>query len=245
MLHNVEVRTGDQYPDLIPRIAKLSRQLFPRFVFKGDREVDKRWESVLESYPGYQFALFAGGEMVGAGVTTPMCWDGTKENLPDLFSDIFPRRKENFNVLCALAGLVSPGFQGKGLSREVLINMKQIAKQHNLTSLIVPVRPTHKKYYPLISLPDYLRWRREDGYLFDPWLRVHEKLGAPILRILPEGVRAEGTVADWEEWTGMRFMTSGSYVVPGALNPVEIDVEKNKGIYIEPNVWMEHPLSND
>jgi hypothetical protein len=32
-----------------------------------------------------------------------------------------------------------------------------------------------------------------------------------------------GTVAEWEEWTGMRFPDSGAYVVPGALVPVDID----------------------
>ena len=38
-----------------------------------------------------------------------------------------------------------------------------------------------------------------------------------------------GTVADWEEWTGMQFPETGTYVVPGALQPVEIDVESDAG----------------
>ncbi len=50
----------------------------------------------------------------------------------------------------------------------------------------------------------------------------------------------EGSVADWEAWTGMRFPESGQYVVPGALNPVTIDREADQGRYIEPNVWMLH-----
>jgi hypothetical protein len=48
-------------------------------------------------------------------------------------------------------------------------------------------------------------------------------------------------VADWEEWTEMTFPESGAYVVPGALVPVEIDRERNEGVYVEPNVWMVHP----
>jgi hypothetical protein len=29
--------------------------------------------------------------------------------------------------------------------------------------------------------------------------------------------------------------------VPGALVPVEVDHERDDGLYIEPNVWMVHP----
>jgi len=51
-----------------------------------------------------------------------------------------------------------------------------------------------------------------------------------------------GTVADWEEWTGMRFPESGTYVVSGALEPIAIDLAADRGVYVEPNIWMHHPL---
>ena len=51
-----------------------------------------------------------------------------------------------------------------------------------------------------------------------------------------------GTVAEWEEWTHMRFPKSGRYVVPGALEPVVIDRENDLGRYVEPNVWMRHQI---
>ena len=54
-------------------------------------------------------------------------------------------------------------------------------------------------------------------------------------------MRIPGTVAQWEEWTGVAFPESGPYVVPGALVPVEIDRERDEGLYVEPNVWMVHP----
>ena len=34
---------------------------------------------------------------------------------------------------------------------------------------------------------------------------------------------------------------SGVYVVSGALVPIEIDRERDEGVYVEPNVWMVHP----
>jgi hypothetical protein len=87
----------------------------------------------------------------------------------------------------------------------------------------------------------YIEWRRDDGMLFDPWLRTHERLGAKILKVAPRSMRIPGTVAQWEEWAEMEFPESGSYVVPGALVPVEVDRERDQGLYVEPNVWMEHP----
>jgi hypothetical protein len=39
----------------------------------------------------------------------------------------------------------------------------------------------------------------------------------------------------------MTFPETGAYVIPGALVPVEIDRERDEGIYVEPNVWMVHP----
>jgi hypothetical protein len=40
----------------------------------------------------------------------------------------------------------------------------------------------------------------------------------------------------------MRFRASGRYVVPGALTPVTIDRRRDRGRYVEPNVWMLHPV---
>jgi hypothetical protein len=51
-----------------------------------------------------------------------------------------------------------------------------------------------------------------------------------------------GSLAEWEQWTKMRFPESGAYVVPGALQPVMIDCEKDLGRYEDPNVWMRHAI---
>jgi hypothetical protein len=40
----------------------------------------------------------------------------------------------------------------------------------------------------------------------------------------------------------MAFPESGQYVVEGALVPVEIDRERDRGLYVEPNVWMLHSV---
>jgi hypothetical protein len=56
-------------------------------------------------------------------------------------------------------------------------------------------------------------------------------------------MRVPGSVGEWEEWTEMTFPETGAYVVPDALVPVEIDRERDEGLYVEPNVWMVHPAS--
>jgi hypothetical protein len=86
-----------------------------------------------------------------------------------------------------------------------------------------------------------VEWRRADGLLFDPWLRAHERLGAELMGIAKDSLVVEGTVAELEKWTGLTLPDTGSYVVPGALVPVEVDREHDRGSYREPNVWMRHP----
>ena len=106
--------------------------------------------------------------------------------------------------------------------------------------LRAPVRPSFKDRYPLTPIERYIAWRRDDGLLFDPWLRAHERFGAELIGVAADSLVVECTVAELEEWTGLVFPESGRYVVPGALVPVEIDRERNCGIYREPNVWMRH-----
>lgn len=81
-----------------------------------------------------------------------------------------------------------------------------------------------------------MTWKREDGSPFDPWLRVHRRLGAEFLRVMPRSLVVTGSVSKWEEWTSMAFPESGRYVVPGALQPVSIDRERDVGRYEDPNV---------
>jgi hypothetical protein len=51
-----------------------------------------------------------------------------------------------------------------------------------------------------------------------------------------------GTVADWQEWTGLPMPGSGRYVVPRALAPVDVDYQRDLARYTEPNVWVRHEI---
>jgi hypothetical protein len=120
--------------------------------------------------------------------------------------------------------------------------MRTIAERHGLEHLIAPVRPSWKERYPITPIEQYVTYRRADGQLLDPWMRVHERLGARVGAPLPESLRITGTVAEWESWTGLSFPASGDYVFPEGLAPVHIDTDADRGSYWEPNVWIVHDL---
>lgn len=48
----------------------------------------------------------------------------------------------------------------------------------------------------------------------------------------------EEPVAFWEMWSGRTFDATGEYAIDGALIPVSIDLERDAGSYVEPNVWF-------
>lgn len=146
------------------------------------------------------------------------------------------------NVLCAMLIAVARQVQGRGLSPVALLAMRELAGRHGLTALIAPVRPNWKEHYPLVPIERYATWTRADGFLFDPWMRVHERAGATVLKPEPRSLRITGTVAEWEDWTQMAFPESGDYWFPGGLATVEIDRDADSGSYWEPNVWMHHAV---
>jgi GNAT superfamily N-acetyltransferase len=142
------------------------------------------------------------------------------------------------DVLSAMVAVVDRGHNGQGLSRLLVEAMRDLAGREGFSSLIAPVRPTWKDRYPLIPMGQYARWTREDGLPFDPWLRVHARLGGELLKVAAESMRIEGTREEWEGWTGMAFPDDGDYTLPGALVPVHF--AGGRGMYVEPNVWFRH-----
>jgi GNAT superfamily N-acetyltransferase len=230
-----------------PHIASLQEKLWPEFMYH-DTVLEALFGTVISEYPEFQFYAWDDerGEVVGVGNTIPATWDGAASSLPDRGIDAvvearFADAPEAPNVLSALQILIAPEYRGRALSSRMISRMGEIGRAHGLDTLIAPVRPNLKHSYPLTPMERYVEWRRPDGQLLDPWLRTHERLGAEIAKVATESSRIPGTVAQWEEWTGLVFPDSGSYVVPGALAPVEIDRERDEGLYVEPNVWMIHP----
>jgi hypothetical protein len=53
----------------------------------------------------------------------------------------------------------------------------------------------------------------------------------------------EEHIAFWETWAGRRIERSGQHLLEGALTPIQIDLERQIGLYEEPNVWVEYSLN--
>ena len=233
-------------PDLVEAFQRLGDKAWPAFILHGDAS---SWNAVYDDFPEYQLALLdESGTVVGLGHTAPLCWDGSLDDLPGGIEAILQRglriqkQGKGPDTLSALAAVVPPEHQRQGHSARILLAMRALAASRGIKRLIAPVRPILKAAYPLQSIERYAAWTRPDGSPFDPWIRVHWDLGARPLKTEPRSMTVEGSVAEWQEWTGMAFPASGAYVVPGALQPIEIDIEADRGLYYDPNYWMLHPV---
>jgi hypothetical protein len=232
--------SDSERPDLYERLDELADP-WPEFIHHDDVVVE-RWPLLHERFPDLQLVLYDPdpGIVLGRGCTVPVSWDGRNETLPGGVVDVLGEAFDEgaANVLCALVAVVDPRQQGRRLSGHIIEGMATAAGRAGLECLIAPVRPTWKDRYPLIPIEEYMRWTREDGLPFDPWIRLHARLGAGILAVAERSLDISGSVAEWESWTGMSFPEDGDYVVPGALVPVHF--EDGVGRYVEPNVWMRH-----
>jgi hypothetical protein len=235
-----------QHPDLEHAANQLD-QLWPAFLTESDIS-GPLWHHLYTTFAEFQLLVMDGDEIIARGNTIPLLWDGTVETLPSGLDGVVTtatRQREagiQPNTLSATAALVSRTHQGTGLSSFVINAMRTLASEHGFLRLIAPVRPNQKHHYPLISMDDYITWVRQDGLPFDNWIRVHIRSGATLLKIARESMLVTGSVHQWERWTGLAMPGSGQYVVPGALVPVAIDRETDRGTYLEPNVWMTHPV---
>ncbi len=246
------VVTLDQRPDLIDAANQLASKSWPEFMLH-DPIADKHFWRLYDTFPAYQVVLLdESGDLVGMGNTIPATWDGEAENLPNEGWDAIMQlgvsnhaAKIAPNCASAIQAIVAPAYKNKGVSRAVIKAMRDTVQKQGITHLIAPVRPNHKHLYPLASMERYVMWESADGSFFDPWLRTHARLGARMMKVCPRSMTITAPIAEWEAWTQMRFPESGAYIIPGALVPVGVDLDRNTVTYVEPNVWMLHEIPAD
>jgi hypothetical protein len=247
----ITMHTATDRPDLWARGID-SASVWPEYNLHGD-VLNQWWGHLDEELGDYQFVLYddKADAVVAEGHTGPFWWDGSNDTLPDGIDSalelVFAQRRSGavVNTLCALAAESPRDGRRRGLAVQLLTAMRELGQRRGLTHLVAPVRPSWKERYPLTPIDTYVGWRRTDGQLLDPWMRVHERLGARIATTLPRSLRITGSVSEWESWTGLVFPESGDYVFPDGLATVRIDTGADLGSYWEPNVWMVHPALSD
>jgi GNAT superfamily N-acetyltransferase len=237
-------------PELIDDRGVPSADVWPEYNLHGD-VLNPLWPRLFELFPDCQLALYDAerDEVVAEAHTAPIRWDGTVAGLGDgidaaLLAAVEPGPRRPATALCAMAAEIRPSHQGRGLAVRVLAAMADLARARGLPHLLAPVRPSLKERYPLVPIERYAAWEVPGGGApFDPWLRVHARIGGRVAAPAPRSMRITGTVGDWESWVEMAFPDDGDYPFPRGLAPVTIDHARDLGAYWEPNVWVVHRLS--
>ena len=245
------IATLREKPGINEVFFKQKERIWPEFMFR-DVYADKLWSYVYDVFQDFQLYLLNEEQQpIAVGQTMPLIWDGRMENLPVGWADSLVRGTGDYdasrepNTLAALEIAIQPEYRGQGVSYRMIQAIRELAVKHNLQAVIVAVRPSLKSMYPITPMERYVRWRRADGAPFDPWLRAHWRSGAEILKTAHPSMVVEATIDEWQEWTGLQFPESGEYVIADALAPIQIDREMNLGRYIEPNVWVHHPITTE
>jgi GNAT superfamily N-acetyltransferase len=236
--------------DYRDRAGDIGEASWPEFMMH-DSIANEHWHELFDRFSEYQFALLdtETNRMATMGNSLPFRWDEVISALPEGGWDwVFVKAIEDHknkvtpNIQSAIQIAIHPDYQSQGLSIRMVQAMREIGQSKGFKYLVAPVRPNQKSKYPLISIDDYIQWTNEEGLPFDAWLRVHARTGAKIIKPCHEAMIIRGTRTEWEQWTGMKFPQSDVYIIPGALNPMQMNVEADEGVYVEPNVWLVHQI---
>jgi GNAT superfamily N-acetyltransferase len=248
----LQIHTLQARPDLRPQVfsADFRPPFWPEFMLHDPASSLYFSPPNFDRYLSFAFACVVGGKVVGRAFSVPFVfgspdrvelpndgWDGVIR-----WAHTDQQLGRRPTAVSALEISLLPNARGTGTAQVILAEMKANARRHGCSSLFAPVRPNEKHLFPAMSITDYLELRRPDGLPQDPWLRTHVRAGGQIIKIAPYAMTIVGTVSDWRRWTGLPLRQSGSVPVPGALSQVLMSLENDVGVYIEPGVWVYHPL---
>ena len=246
-----DVVTLADHPSMVPDIWDLLGSRWPTFTLAGRAAHGVDLERMLLTVPEQQVLVTdAYGELCGVGLSVPLRWDGTTDDLPAGWDDAIVQSSSLLaagaptNTICALSVTIAEDAGGRGLAERVMTGLAEVAASRGASALITPVRPNLKSRYPLVSMQSYLSWRNDQDEVFDPWLRLHLRMGATTLGVAASSMTVGGSIKEWEEWLSLPLPGSGSYVISGGLVPLQVDAEADWGVYCEPNVWVQHRVAS-
>ncbi len=237
------LRSLSEAPDLAQDVLALSTE-WPEFVLHDP--VGRRYEHHVERFLDWTFAIVDERTgVVGRVLGVPLFWDQPFNQLPsrgwDAAIECALSGTQQPNVVCLLEMTLMRRVQRSGISRDVLIALKNVAQERGFLDLIAPVRPTQKSSDPLTSMEVYVSRCRSDGTLADSWLRTHVDIGGKITCIAQFSMCVLGTFEDWRAWTGLDLADAQDpVIVDGGLTPILVSRSQRVAVYVEPNVWVHH-----
>jgi len=251
VMTEVIIHRLSERPDLIDRVYEVD-STWPEFM-GADPVMNAFFGQVAGTFPHLcAVATDASGAVAATARAVAFALDlPGRGALPDggldrvtiwAFHDLLAGRAPD--IASAVEILVGQAHRGSGLSYRMLAALRDAARDAGLTRLVAPVRPNGKHRYPNLPMARYITMVGEDGWPADPWLRVHARTGGRIRQVAAASMVMAGSLAQWREWTGLPFDRTGDVIVPEALVPVHCDAEHDHAVYVEPNVWVEHVLSD-
>ena len=202
-------------------------------------------EELIRRFPVWGIRRASDQKLVAYGHGILVAADLTQNQLPDsgwrfAMESVLAEPKPN--CMCLLVANVDPAARGLGFSKVLVEKAKAVTLDLGFKEMIAPVRPTLKQDFPEQTLDEYIQKRDEKNEVFDPWLKLHVRLGGEVLNVCHESVIINATIKKWSQWLSAEFHQSGKYILPMGLAPLDINLEKNIGTYVEPNVWVRYLL---
>lgn len=243
---SVTVVSLAERPDLASAMWALPNP-WPRFMLQ-DLVADFVYDLMPARYPELQLLALEGERLLARLNAVPFLWSGRDEDLPETGWDsalglaFRPGMPAGASAVCLIEARIHPEARSRGLSSELLLAARERAQALGYQHLLAPIRPTAKHLEPDTPMAAYLARTRPDGTPHDPWLRTHLRVGGRRVKVCPAAMTIVGSLNEWREWTGLAFDRSGTTRVDGALNPVHVSTENDYAVYVEPNVWIHHPV---
>lgn len=199
----------------------------------------------VDYFPELHLVAVSDGTLVGTIDGCPLDWDGDPTHLPvSGWTGMIEAAKQGFAGLSprwvgAIGTSVDPDFEGGGLAGRLLVALRDAAFELGYVGVAAPVRPVARWRMPQLSLDEYAVQRLPDGRHFDPWVRVHERIGGRIVAVCEQSANFVGDREDWEGWLGMRLPDEGR-VLPAPAAIDFLDLFQGVGILTEPSIWIVH-----
>lgn len=246
MTHPIRTYSLAQRPDLRSDFMNLDIP-WPAFIEPTRLLVE--WG--IDAHDEHQLIMLDGDTPIARAASLPLHWNGDPQTLPRSGWDGVIEQSATdthngvpLNTLCALEAGIDTRHTGRGLSQAVFTALRDHASEAGFEHFIAPVRPSGKTHHPEVPIEDYVERRRDDGQRADNWLRIHERIGGRIIALSPASMTISAPLGTWRAWTGEPFTTTGLTTVAGGIGPVFVNADLDYAVYIEPNVWVRHQLTD-
>ncbi|MBY0573496.1 MAG: AMP-binding protein, partial [Undibacterium sp.] len=217
--------------------------------FAGSTVLSMYWEKMYRYFPQAQILIKEAFDITtGIGNSVLLSWDGTATDLPKGWDGALKRSALEYeasivpNTLVIMAGIVDLQFKDRKIAGLIVEAFRVVAQSLRLEHLIVALRPIAKTACQAMPINEYCQLKNESNRQYDGWLRLHCAAGGSIIGSEAQSQYVEGSIAQWEAWSGRTFDQTGEYFFDDTLAPVYVNIENQCAHYYDPCIWIEHGI---